>query len=171
VAAVLDALSAPAGSEDDRTHEQRYHDALAEAMRWLCFCIVMFLTSTDGRGTLATDRSRVGRACTAPLPDCQAAKRAGTRAPPLTRAAPPDHIANPSVHNRRCAGSIGTQTSLMALKVPQRHSHPGDLEVGSGAVAAMIGRDHAADCGRPFGGDHVPGPSSRPAWRTVVSLR
>jgi len=32
VAAVLDALSAPAG-EDDRTKGQRYHDALAEAMR------------------------------------------------------------------------------------------------------------------------------------------
>ena len=35
VAAVLDALSAPAGQEDDRTHEQRYHDALQEAMRSL----------------------------------------------------------------------------------------------------------------------------------------
>jgi hypothetical protein len=33
VAAVLDALSAPAGKEDDRTKGQRYHDALAEAMR------------------------------------------------------------------------------------------------------------------------------------------
>jgi Domain of unknown function (DUF222) len=33
VGAVLDALSAPAGAEDDRTREQRYHDALAEAMR------------------------------------------------------------------------------------------------------------------------------------------
>jgi hypothetical protein len=32
-AAVLDALSAPAGKEDDRTKGQRYHDALAEAMR------------------------------------------------------------------------------------------------------------------------------------------
>ena len=32
VGTVLDALSAPAGAEDDRTHEQRYHDALAEAM-------------------------------------------------------------------------------------------------------------------------------------------
>src|SRR6202012_5362726 len=31
-AAVLDALSAPAGAEDDRTREQRYHDALQEAM-------------------------------------------------------------------------------------------------------------------------------------------
>jgi hypothetical protein len=35
VAAVLEALSAPAGSGDDRTHEQRYHDALQEAMRRL----------------------------------------------------------------------------------------------------------------------------------------
>jgi len=33
VAAVLDALSAPAGKEDDRTKGQRYHDAMAEAMR------------------------------------------------------------------------------------------------------------------------------------------
>ena len=35
VAAVLDALSAPAGAEDDRTQQQRYHDALAEAMHRL----------------------------------------------------------------------------------------------------------------------------------------
>jgi hypothetical protein len=35
VGAVLDALSAPAGAEDDRTHAQRYHDALCEAMRRL----------------------------------------------------------------------------------------------------------------------------------------
>ena len=35
VAKVLDALSAPAGADDDRTQEQRYHDALAEAMRRL----------------------------------------------------------------------------------------------------------------------------------------
>jgi hypothetical protein len=35
VNAVLDALSAPAGAEDDRTREQRYHDALQEAMRSL----------------------------------------------------------------------------------------------------------------------------------------
>ena len=33
VVAVLDALSAPAGKEDDRTKGQRYHDALQEAMR------------------------------------------------------------------------------------------------------------------------------------------
>ena len=32
VAKVLDALSAPAGADDDRTRDQRYHDALAEAM-------------------------------------------------------------------------------------------------------------------------------------------
>ena len=35
VGAVLDALSAPAGAADTRTHEQRYHDALHEAMRSL----------------------------------------------------------------------------------------------------------------------------------------
>ena len=35
VTTVLDALSAPAGADDDRTHEQRYHDALQEAMRRL----------------------------------------------------------------------------------------------------------------------------------------
>ncbi len=35
VGTVLDALSAPAGAEDARTHGQRYHDALAEAMRRL----------------------------------------------------------------------------------------------------------------------------------------
>jgi hypothetical protein len=32
---VLDALGAPAGKEDDRSQEERYHDALAEAMRRL----------------------------------------------------------------------------------------------------------------------------------------
>ena len=35
VTTVLDALSAPAGADDDRTHEQRYHDALQEAMERL----------------------------------------------------------------------------------------------------------------------------------------
>ena len=32
---MLDALAVPAGAGDDRTHEQRYHDALQEAMRRL----------------------------------------------------------------------------------------------------------------------------------------
>ena len=35
VGRVLDALGAPAGKEDDRTRDQRYHDALQEAMRRL----------------------------------------------------------------------------------------------------------------------------------------
>ena len=35
VSRVLDALGAKAGEDDDRTREQRYHDALAEAMRRL----------------------------------------------------------------------------------------------------------------------------------------
>ena len=35
VGRVLDALGAPAGKDDDRSRDQRYHDALAEAMRRL----------------------------------------------------------------------------------------------------------------------------------------
>ena len=61
LAAVLDALSAPAGKEDDRTQDQRYHDALAEAMRWLCFCVMMDSCVTfrqTGR------KPSSGRACT-----------------------------------------------------------------------------------------------------------
>jgi hypothetical protein len=38
---VLEALSAPAGAEDTRTREQRYHDALQDAMRPLCFCVML----------------------------------------------------------------------------------------------------------------------------------
>ena len=41
VQAVLDALSAPQGGGDLRTRPERYHDALAEAMRRLRFCIVI----------------------------------------------------------------------------------------------------------------------------------
>jgi hypothetical protein len=35
ITTVLDALSAPAGAEDTRTHDQRYHDALHDAMQRL----------------------------------------------------------------------------------------------------------------------------------------
>jgi hypothetical protein len=49
VGRVLDALSAPAGAEDDRSQEQRYHDALAEAMRQLGKCIVTCITQCDTR--------------------------------------------------------------------------------------------------------------------------
>jgi hypothetical protein len=35
IRAVLDALSAPRGAADDRSHDQRYHDAMEEAMRRL----------------------------------------------------------------------------------------------------------------------------------------
>jgi len=38
VTAVLEALSAPRGAEDTRTKEQRYHDALEDAMRRLVAC-------------------------------------------------------------------------------------------------------------------------------------
>ena len=41
VGRVLDALGAKAGKDDDRTRDQRYHDALQEAMRPLCFCVML----------------------------------------------------------------------------------------------------------------------------------
>jgi hypothetical protein len=49
VRAVLDALSAPVGAEDTRTHAQRYHDALQEAMRQLGKCIVICITQCGTR--------------------------------------------------------------------------------------------------------------------------
>jgi hypothetical protein len=61
VGKVLDALGAKAGKEDDRTKDQRYHDALAEAMRPLCFCVMMDSCVTfrqTGR------KPSSGRACT-----------------------------------------------------------------------------------------------------------
>ena len=60
VAAVLDALSAPAGEEDDRTKGQRYHDALQEAMRRL--------TASGCCRSGPGSRSRPGR--TSPWPTC-----------------------------------------------------------------------------------------------------
>jgi hypothetical protein len=62
VGQVLDALGAPAGKEDDRSREERYHDALQEAMRRLCFC-VMLDSWTTGRQTGRMPSS--GRACMA----------------------------------------------------------------------------------------------------------
>ena len=41
VGAVLDALSAPAGKEDDRTKGQRYHYALAEAKTSVKDCVLL----------------------------------------------------------------------------------------------------------------------------------
>ena len=61
VGAVLDALSAQAGAGDTRTRAQRYHDGLQEAMRRLCFCIMMDAWTTcrqTGR------KPSSGRACT-----------------------------------------------------------------------------------------------------------
>jgi Domain of unknown function (DUF222) len=62
IGAVLDALSAPAGAEDTRTQAQCCHDALQEAMRPLCFC-VMLDSWTTPRQTGRKPSS--GRACTA----------------------------------------------------------------------------------------------------------
>ena len=68
VTAVLDALSAPMGAEDTRSREQRYHDALEDAMQWLGFCIVIDVTSaslaslrTQALGTPGCCRARLPR--------------------------------------------------------------------------------------------------------------
>ena len=61
VGRVLDALGAKAGIDDDRSRQERYHDALAEAMRRLCFC-VMLDSWTTPRQTGPKPSS--GRACT-----------------------------------------------------------------------------------------------------------
>jgi hypothetical protein len=45
VATVLDALSAPAGADDTRTHAERYHDALEEAIRKIAVLSAAYLES------------------------------------------------------------------------------------------------------------------------------
>ena len=62
VGRVLDALGGKAGKDDDRSKQERYHDALHEAMRSLCFC-VMLDSWTTPRQTRRKPSS--GRACTA----------------------------------------------------------------------------------------------------------
>jgi Domain of unknown function (DUF222) len=85
VSRVLDALGAPAGDGDDRTREQRHHDALAEAMRSLGFCIVIWVTHyshLNGREPAAQNRlsgSRVGRSPSQTVP--------AHRSPPLATSA------------------------------------------------------------------------------------
>jgi hypothetical protein len=67
VTAVLESLSAPMGAEDTRTREQRYHDALEDAMRSSRKCIVTWLhhathrtvRGTPSRRTTVEARSRV----------------------------------------------------------------------------------------------------------------
>jgi Domain of unknown function (DUF222) len=61
VSRVLDVLGAPAGKDDDRTQDQRYHDALAEAMRSLCFCVMMDSCVTFRQ---TGPKPSSGRACT-----------------------------------------------------------------------------------------------------------
>jgi hypothetical protein len=72
VGAVLDALAAPAGAEDDRSREQRYHDALAEAMRPLCFCIMMDSCSIRERRASSAPTSRMASRSSSLLAGCRA---------------------------------------------------------------------------------------------------
>ena len=74
VAAVLDALGGKAGKEDDRTKGQRYHDALAEAMRRLTAANLL----PSGPG------SRSGPGRTSPSPTCSCS----TATPPCNSSGP-----------------------------------------------------------------------------------
>ena len=60
VTTVLDALSAPAGAEDTRSQAQRCHDALQEAVRRLCFCIMTDVWQHNQTGR----KPNSGKACT-----------------------------------------------------------------------------------------------------------
>ena len=61
VGTVLEALSAPRGAEDTRSHAQRYHDALEEAMGWT------LVRHPDGTTTAWNrDRSKVLRSHSPP---------------------------------------------------------------------------------------------------------
>jgi len=90
VTAVLDALSAPRGAEDTRTKDQRYHDALEDAMRRRRKCIVNYVTSLAGRPgldlTVRSARSLL-RARNAPLPGLAAGWPSLTSSP-CTRRCP-----------------------------------------------------------------------------------
>jgi len=57
VRAVLDALSAPRGADDTRTHAQRYHDALEEALRRLIAADL--LPERAGQPAGIEDRGRI----------------------------------------------------------------------------------------------------------------
>jgi hypothetical protein len=90
VAAVLDALAAPAGKDDDRTKGQRYYDALAEAIRWLWFCIMIALPADLAHAPLrAGAYSRLGGAC-------DAAKSVPAQPPSLERGTGHARLARPA---------------------------------------------------------------------------
>ena len=57
----------------EKLHRDWRHISFARALRTQAYG----RRGAAARGSLAIGRSRVGRACIAPLPDCQAAKASG----------------------------------------------------------------------------------------------
>ena len=78
VGRVLDALGAPAGKDDDRSRDQRYHDALAEAMRQSSFLHRKF-DHIDGDAHPAAIVTREVRTC--PWLPCRASSPRGRKSP------------------------------------------------------------------------------------------
>ena len=145
VAAVLDALAAPAGAEDDRTKGQRYHDALAEAMRWLVKCIVIrhtILTWVERNFGYAVARAyarpRRGRQRGRRHGDVRACqpRRSGRRAGRADRRAP----------SARHGGRVMTgMAAITTCTAPA--ANPGLL----GPVRAAGGAPRTGPAGRPAG--------------------
>ena len=103
VGAVLDALSAPAGAEDTRTHAQRYHDGLHEAMRRLA-----------GRGSAARAGGSAGQGLGPHLPGrpdsgWTAARRCRRNGPPKSApSGPPPAPPRPRPAATAAPGWTGT---------------------------------------------------------------
>jgi hypothetical protein len=72
VGRVLDVLGAPAGKDHDRTRDQRYHDALQEGMRPLCFCIMMDSCSIRERRASSAPTSRMASRSSSLIAGCRA---------------------------------------------------------------------------------------------------
>ena len=121
VTAVLEALSAPAGAEDTRTREQRYHDALEDAMRRLVASgllperagqpVKIWATCVPGRA--ARPGRRVGPAGSVDRGDDRPVGR-----PPRRRLADRQR-------RRRVAGR-----QVRPRRIVRRHPHPGGHRPG-----------------------------------------
>ena len=176
VTAVLDALSAPAGAEDDRTREQRYHDALQEAMRRLVAAGLLperagqpvkvwahmslaDLLRLDGSSALQEEWTAQVRAHgprTAPKPPRPAATagRGWTATPPRrSPATRPWPRSSPATSTRPCWrtwSGCAPNSASSATPTPARTRPP----------AATRPRPPAASPARPALAGHRPGPGS-----------
>jgi hypothetical protein len=176
VTAVLDALSAPAGAEDTRSHQQRYHDGLAEAMRrlvaagllperagqpvkvWAHVSLADLLV-LDGSSALLEEWIASARAA-------WAAHRAGASAGggdgaawldgDAARAVACDAAVTPVVTGEVNPAALDDLVRL-CVELSRLH-HPGGADDGDGGPAAP---------GADDGGPAAPGPDTARAWEAL----